>query len=557
MDTIDKWFIREVLVWRSGAAVAWSVFSLPVIAGFYVSLTTLQPLHPLSWLPDTFGCVLSLSFISCVLLLMILNGLFYSYSRKTFTVVPTASVTRFSHLGQLCRGPVLLYMTICMGSGHLIGWVCTGLLGARYAGLTFKCEPDSESRCINEHHLFLVLYGGYTGLMYIVHHYIQQNHVIRFPQAQEAKYAQVRCQLASTVWSALGHVVWQIKFFYLGFYLLGGIPRDFIASSLSLNYGPGPRLDSMRGLLFDVALLWQTLLLGVFIQFSWTLAALLHKIYNTESYEFPISTMFDNFKNKCLVDAMSCTSLPLLQALGFQDLNHLSKHSLGRRKELFSLSQPGGHPHNWNKILAVCLSVLNELSEGVQEVNWKILASAPVRKPSAEKHAVTTEGGKTESSEADQNEKKSTVRERIINGIKRRPEMKFFTREGGEPNKSKNLFATAYLQIWTVEALASLVGASVREDLFGVVQMSLSDIVSNILNLHENVDKHFKLTGGVGRRSAREGGGASDLSLKYQLQASIKASIYNIVNTFGKHLLEVGLPPETEKRLQHFLHYRE
>ncbi|WAR24131.1 NDC1-like protein [Mya arenaria] len=237
MDTIDKWFIREVLVWRSGAAVAWSVFSLPVIAGFYVSLTTLQPLHPLSWLP----------------------------------VVPTASVTRFSHLGQLCRGP-------------------------------------------------------------------------------EAKYAQ--------------------------------------------------------------------------------------------SYEFPISTMFDNFKNKCLVDAMSCTSLPLLQVV---------IPTIGTRFWL-------------------CVSLFSTSSVKVS----KKLTGRSWLVPLYENLVLKNMP--------------------IINGIKRRPEMKFFTREGGEPNKSKNLFATAYLQIWTVEALASLVGASVREDLFGVVQMSLSDIVSNILNLHENVDKHFKLT---------------------------------------------------------------
>jgi len=32
-----------------------------------------------------------------------------------------------------------------------------------------------------------------------------------------------------------------------------------------------------------------------------------------QMYEFPIASLFDNFKNKCLVDAMSCTSLPLLQ----------------------------------------------------------------------------------------------------------------------------------------------------------------------------------------------------------------------------------------------------
>jgi len=43
-----------------------------------------------------------------------------------------------------------------------------------------------------------------------------------------------------------------------------------------------------------------------------------------QMYEFPIASLFDNFKNKCLVDAMSCTSLPLLQV----GLNSNSRYRL-------------------------------------------------------------------------------------------------------------------------------------------------------------------------------------------------------------------------------------
>ena len=39
-----------------------------------------------------------------------------------------------------------------------------------------------------------------------------------------------------------------------------------------------------------------------------------------------------------------------------------------------------------------------------------------------------------------------------MNGIKGRPEMKFFTNEAPE-TKSKNLFASAFIQIWTVEGM--------------------------------------------------------------------------------------------------------
>ena len=32
-----------------------------------------------------------------------------------------------------------------------------------------------------------------------------------------------------------------------------------------------------------------------------------------QHFEFPIVSMFDNFKNKCLVDALSCRNMPLIQ----------------------------------------------------------------------------------------------------------------------------------------------------------------------------------------------------------------------------------------------------
>lgn len=559
MESIDKWFKREVLEWRTGASVAWSLITIPLITVVYLLMTGLSLFHPILWITDLVSRIFSFSFISSVLVVVIVNAGFFIYSKNTFTVIPSVSVTRFSQLSQLLKAPIIMYAGLCCGCGVVLGWVCTCILGDRYTGLSRKSTENSDLYCINEYHLFLVLYGGYTGLMYIVFHYVKQNNVLHFPILQQAKYFQVRGQVLKVGWSSLGHVIWQIKFFYIFYYLIGNIPRDAIADTLSLRLSSESRLDSLYGLLLDFGLFWQTLLVGMFIQFSWSYGALLYKVYNTQYYEFPISTMFENFKNKCLVDALSCTKLPLLQALGFMDLNLLSKHSYSRRKELFSLSQPGGHPHNWNKILAVCLTVIQELNDTVQEVNWKILANAPVRQPNTEKSVSngTSDGVKQRgtSSDVTAKPKAAAVKEKIVNGLKKRTLLTFFTGEIPD-NTHKNLFASAFIQIWAVEALSSLVVASFNEDSFGVVQMSLKDIITAILNLQENIDKHFKLTGGVSRRVPKDSS-SNDMPLKYLLQSSLKSCIYSIVNTFGKHLLDVGLPVETEKKLRHFLDYRE
>lgn len=53
----------------------------------------------------------------------------------------------------------------------------------------------------------------------------------------------------------------------------------------------------------------------------------------------------------------------ILKFLALQDLALLSRHSPSRRSEVFSLSQPGGHPHNWNAVSKECLALLTDLTQ--------------------------------------------------------------------------------------------------------------------------------------------------------------------------------------------------
>ena len=57
-----------------------------------------------------------------------------------------------------------------------------------------------------------------------------------------------------------------------------------------------------------------------------------------------------------------------------------------------------------------------------------------------------------------------------------------------------------------------------------------------IFRLFQNIEKHFKLTGGVARRSQKDTP-AGDVTLKFLLQSTVKSSIYRIINTFGNHIM--------------------
>ena len=43
---------------------------------------------------------------------------------------------------------------------------------------------SSELYCISEYHLFLVLYGVYSGVMYVFFHYYKQQNYLQFPSLQ-------------------------------------------------------------------------------------------------------------------------------------------------------------------------------------------------------------------------------------------------------------------------------------------------------------------------------------------------------------------------------------
>ncbi|NXP93567.1 NDC1 protein, partial [Passerina amoena] len=121
-------------------------------------------------------------------------------------------------------------------------------------------------------------------------------------------------------------------------------------------------LDTLSGLL-DLSLFYHTWLSGVFLLMTWYIAWLLFKIYATESHHFPIQPTFAQETDQCLPKILNSNPPLLIKFLALQDLMLLSQYSPVRRQEVFSLSQPGGHPHNWTAISRECLSLLSDLTQ--------------------------------------------------------------------------------------------------------------------------------------------------------------------------------------------------
>ncbi|XP_033736959.1 nucleoporin NDC1-like [Pecten maximus] len=572
MESLDSWYRREVYSWRTGAAVGWTLLLQPCVLAVYLVFCTLDICHPLSWIAGSFSMLFSTHYMFVMLVLTLVSGVLGVVMSSSYTVVPDIPLTRLHGLVQLLLPTRLLRCLMYLVSGAVTAWVCTSCIGDRYTSLIKSDGTDREVYYLNEYHLFLVVYGMYSGVLYNITMYIHQNNLVQFPVLEQAKFFQVRSRLYNELLKSLSYSLWHTAYFYPFYWMFGHIPKDFVLQHTSLLGSEIP-LNSVWGLL-DVFLLYQTILCGVFLYLTWTVSSVLYKIYNTEHYAFPVEDVFDDQKNKCLVDALSCKTNSLLQCLGFYDVCHLSRKSGVRRSVVFSLSQPGGHPHNWNKLYSACVAEVNALNQKVQEANWKVFASVPVRQAAGEKNippasageittttlsyrgATTMTNGNSSSPPVDKPASNlQTFKDLTLMYLKKKPVFSYFLSELPD-SKSRKLFATCQVQVWAVEALSNFATASYTDDKYGVVQRSLPEIITAVVNLQENVEKHFKLATTTSRRNQKDLG-HYDTQLGYLLQTTLKSSMYKIVNTFGKHILSLNLSPECVRKLKLFMDYKE
>jgi len=334
--------------------------------------------------------------------------------------------------------------------------------------------------------------------------------------------------------------------------------------------GPDSPVNTLRGML-DFGLLWATLLSGTFLHFVFSIPALLYRVYQTEPHEFPVETEYADYKNKCLYNAVS-SSNSLVQHHGFLDLSLLARHSCNRRKELFSLTQLGGHPQNWNSIASECITQLKAFTVELAHFNAKTMIEGPMRQHSGDKTKQAampnrdkfgnvdnlTFRGRTvqETTEPQPIYKRPSLSERVLQQLKQRKALVFLLSE--LPDKeSQKLFAESQRYIWAVQAISNLVIASFKEDTYGVVQKSLPSILSTLLSLYEAVEKHFKLGTSINRKPSKSIGACEEHDLRFALKSSVKAALYEIVITFGEHIHSVPLDVEEKKKIQLFAEFKE
>ncbi|XP_036304037.1 nucleoporin NDC1 isoform X5 [Pipistrellus kuhlii] len=620
MATVASWpcaggsrdILWRVLGWRIVTSIVWSVLLLPICTTVFIIFNSIDLLHPIQWLSDSFNDLYSSYVIFYFLLLSVVIIIISIFNVEFYSVVPSIPCSRLELIGKIIHPQQLMHSFVHAAMGMMVAWCAAVITKDRYSFLVVPCtgteslDGPAAQTCLNEYHLFFLLAGAFMGYCYSLLYFINNMNYLPFPIIQQYKFLRFRRSLPLLVKHSCMESLFLIRNFCIVYYFLGHIPKAWISTAMNLQIDEQFHrpLDTVSGLL-NLSLLYHVWLCGVFLLMTWYISWILFKIYATEAHLFPVQPPFAEESDECLPKVLNSNPPLIIKYLALQDLMLLSQYSPSRRQEVFSLSQPEESTFQTPKSSQLPRSSVPP-SVKTSLFSPKLSTpeiSSPLGPPfgstvinrmagtfdattgygSPESSQLIRRGPRLWSSTPDQqmngfSNLASTVsaegktmrqpsviyswiqnkHEQIKNFMSKRVLIMYFFSKHPEAS-IQAVFADAQMHIWALEGLSHLVAASFTEDRFGVVQTTLPAILNTLLTLQEAVDKYFKLPH-ASSKPPRLSGTLVDTSyktLRFAFRASLKTAIYRITTTFGDHLNAVQASAEHQKRLQQFLEFKE
>ncbi|KAM6327127.1 nucleoporin NDC1 [Podargus strigoides] len=363
---------------------------LPVCTLVFVFLSGLDLFHPVRWMSNSFNDLYTSYVIFCILLMYVVILVISIFNAEFYAVVPSIPCSRLALMGKIIHPQQVIHSIAHALMGMLVAWCAAVMTKGRFQFLAVPCTPPGSlddavpQMCLNEYHLFFLLSGAFTGYSYSLLYLINNMNYLAFPMIQQYKYLRFRRSLPLLVKHSCVESLYFVRNFSVVYYFFGYVPKVWISTTMDLLIDSKLHpLDTLTGLL-DLSLFYHAWLCDVFLLVTWYTAWLLFKIYATETHHFPIQPTFAEETDQCLPKILNSNPPLIIKFLALQDLMLLSQYSPVRRQEVFSLSQPGGHPHNWTAISRECLSLLSDLTQRLITQQEAAAANGRAKQPAGE-----------------------------------------------------------------------------------------------------------------------------------------------------------------------------
>lgn len=556
---------KDLLLKKLYYSVLCSVFSQLVLLLLYLLAVNLDIIHPVTWLWSSVTTFLSLTtwlyvipFITIIFCQSIICARDYAFKSNYCS-------TRFQKFIAVFSVHNLILLILHILVGGLLVWMFLSLSDGDYKSFSTSCHKTQQ--CIVEGTFFLILNGLFIGLYFFLKVYIAEKRLF-FPVIHQRKWLQFKASVIPLCKESLVAATLPTVY-YLVFYFIWG-NQLFIGLTNYLNLLPP---ESGEGY-FLYIYAW---LFGALYYFSMNLMRFFFNLFLTEPVELPIIKQTDD--SLTLQSSINNSNFPIIQSLACLDLKLLAQWSPLRRQIFFMLSQPGGHPHNWNILIENVLKLFTEYTELLNKSTDTIRSDKqPPPPPSqdpmsclsptqydkfrnmrnmsmgygSEVTDVVDVVNDTLPGQEAVTSIFSKLKDKVINfynTLKVVLGINFIFGELPQANIQKCL-ANGHLIIQTSEGISDLVCASLVEDRYGIVQKDLPVLITSMVELKQGLEKLNKIPA-----LTRKMVGYDDFNYKMKgaVTAAVKRSLFNICRNFEKYLCEFPLSKDVLMQLQPFI----
>ncbi|XP_034245983.1 nucleoporin Ndc1 [Thrips palmi] len=586
-------YAREIFVSRMLKAILWSIVLQCVYVSHVLFLMNTDILHPLQWIKNAYTSISSIGTWFYLLPLGVMTFAQGVLMSKDLMTEASCVRTRFGILCSAFQPRNVVMAVLNMVFGAMIVSYYSALLGDETNILSRKCGSE-HGKCLNERNLYLLSCGIWIGFYAATKRQIWEVRCVMFPMVQQLKSSQVKMRLGQSVLQSFKEAVLPYIYFCILYWWCGGYLREHLSGFIGLPIDE----DSAIPVFFWMKpfLTLRCLLFSAIIILTGRTMEMLFQVFLTERCHFPIT---DTSGDQVTLNDVLVSPLPLMKRLGYLDLLHIAERDTARQAELFSLSLPGGHPHNWNGVVTEVLRALDSFSSGLSVAvcdinrasNGPLLPSSPQKSKKLNESCIaptspvlssptspslrmrnmsiyqandlnTSVAGNsmlytTDSVQSRQKKDLDLMaasKQQLNNAlqwIRRKPGINLLFGEMEDANARHLLLHSQHLS-WGAQALAHLSAASLKRDIYGVVQKDLPAIIKSLVQL-KNVLERLPLH--HHKRALRPG--SLDLRLKAALTSAVKRSLYILCSAFGPYLTELPLSEDLRQVLSNYVTYKE
>lgn len=537
---------KEILLKRLSWIILWQIFIQSFILQFVASVNFSE--DPLFWMITWVTNVFKPRFFVIFLFQLFLSAVcIVTKSTQYLRVKQCDNVSRFRFICSKLSPYHFIWLLVYFLQGILSAIVFFIALKHYFVDpLNNEIQPEDN---ITETIIILLNDAIWMNLVFFFKDFIyhksfkyfslvQQNHCVSMPTIfLVAKKASIKS--------------FYYSFLFVVFYLITGHSFClFICLSFSV------KCNISYSIIFNPFVFYCLWLLNAFIFFNNLILKLLFNIYLTAKIDFPIISSAGTKQHDVftLKDAISTDNIPLIQYMGYYDLNVISQFDSSRRKQIFSLSYPGGHPYTWREISQEVLKLITDTINRLEKITSsnKSNSSPDNSKPTIEKYyskmrpLSITHYIDEKSSNANK-KPKDTLFSKIANSLKSIRVIAYFAEEMTEKQIEFALQNNQALAL-ACYSISNLAAASKQDDKYGVVQQDLSNIITCLLQLNLALNKLVVV---INKKP-----NSSILQIKKFLASVVKSSLYKLSNNFGSYTRDLNLSAEDEKLFSSFVSFK-